>query len=284
MPEPVILVHGGAGWRESAARLPAAIAACEEAARAGQEVLASGGSALDAVERAVCVLEDEPLLNAGRGSYANTAGEIEMDALIMEGAALDLGAVIGITRVLHPISLARRVMSDTPHAVLAGEGASRFADAIGFPRCDPAELAAGEARPAAPGDTVGAVALDANGNLAAATSTGGIPRKLPGRVGDSPLAGCGAYADNGSAAVSATGDGEALMKIVISKLVADRVAGGAEPQRACEAALDLLRERFPEASGGLIALDAQGRLGVSFSSAAMPHAYAIGSGAIVTGS
>jgi beta-aspartyl-peptidase (threonine type) len=226
MTEPVILVHGGAGWRESAARLPAAIAACEAAARGGQEVLVGGGSALDAVERAVWVLEDEPLLNAGRGSYANTAGEIEMDALIMDGAALDLGAVIGITRVLHPISLARHVMSDT----------------------------------------------------------GGIPRKLPGRVGDSPLVGCGAYADNASAAVSATGDGEALMKIVISKLVADRVAGGADPQQACDAALEVLRARFPGASGGLIALDARERLGIAFNSAAMPHAYAIAGGEIVTGS
>ncbi len=286
MPEGLsaILVHGGAGWREGAARLPAAVAACEEAARAGQGILLAGGRALDAVEQAVRVLEDAPMLNAGRGSYVNTAGDIEMDALIMEGAKLDLGAVIGVTRVPHPVSLARRVMTDTPHAVLACDGASRFADEIGFPRCATAELRVEGGRSSQTSDTVGAVALDANGNLATATSTGGIPRKMPGRVGDSGLAGCGAYADNDSAAVGATGDGEALMKLVISKRVADRIGDGIDPQRACEEAIELLGQRFAGAIGGLIALDARGRPGIAFNSVAMPHAYAAGMAGVVSGS
>jgi L-asparaginase / beta-aspartyl-peptidase len=285
MPEGLtaILVHGGAGWRDGAARLPGAVAACEEAARAGQRILLAGGSALDAVEQAVRVLEDAPMLNAGRGSYANTAGDIEMDALIMDGERLTLGAVIGVTRVLHPVSLARRVMTDTPHAVLACEGASRFADEIGFPRCTRAELRAEGGRSPQAGDTVGAVALDDRGNLATATSTGGIPRKMPGRVGDSALVGCGAYADNASAAVGVTGDGEALMKLVISKRVADRIGDGIDPQRACEEAIGRLERHFGGAIGGLIALDSKGRLGIAFNSAAMPYAHASGATDVVSG-
>ncbi len=278
-----ILLHGGAGWRDGAAHLPDAVAACAQAARAGQEVLLSGGSALDAVEQAVRVLEDAPVLNAGRGSYANTAGEIEMDALIMDGAMLNLGAVVGITRVLHPLSLARRVMTDTPHTMLAGDGASRFADEIGFPRCDPADLIVDRGQPPQTSDTVGAVAVDGNGNLATATSTGGIAGKMPGRVGDSALVGCGAYADNASAAVGATGDGEALMKLVISKHVADLIRDGYEPQRACEEAIERLRQRFGSI-GGLIALDKRGRIGIAFNSAAMPYAYARGTGDVTSGS
>jgi L-asparaginase / beta-aspartyl-peptidase len=277
----VILVHGGAGWRDSAARLPDALSACERAVHTGQQILVGGGSALDAVEQAVRVLEDAPFLNAGRGSYANTAGNVEMDALIMDGATLALGAVAGITRVLHPVSVARRVMTDTPHTLLVGEGASRFADEVGLPRCDPADLIVSGGRSTPPGETVGAVALDVSGSLATATSTGGIPGKMPGRVGDSPLVGCGAYADNATAAVTATGDGEALMKLVISKNVADRVADGIDPQQACEAAIELLHNRLG-AIGGLIALDRTGRIGVAFNSAAMPYAHASGAGAITS--
>jgi beta-aspartyl-peptidase (threonine type) len=267
------VVHGGAGWRDNAANLPAAISACENAARSGQAVLVAGGSALDAVEQAVRALEDAPVLNAGRGSYANTDGAIEMDALIMDGSTLDLGAVAGITLVLHPVSLARRVMTDTQHTLLTGEGVSSFADTIGFPRCGPADLLVDQTRDA-PGDTVGAVALDASGRLAVATSTGGVPGKLPGRVGDTPLVGSGAYA-NSHAAVNATGHGEALMKLVISKHVADAIRAGADPQRACEEAVRLLTDSLA-AMGGLIALDVRGRIGVAFNAAAMPYAFTVG--------
>ncbi len=278
-----MLVHGGAGWRQHATHLPDAVSACERAARIGQDILLGGGRALDAVEQAVRVLEETPALNAGRGSYANAAGDIEMDALIMDGATLGLGAVAGITRVLHPVSLARRVMTDTPHTFLAGQGASLFADQIGFPRCDPVDLIVEGGRSASPGDTVGAVALDGNGDLATATSTGGIPDKMPGRVGDSPIVGCGAYANNSAAAVGATGDGEALMKLVLSKHVADLIRDGVEPQRACETAIELLHQRAG-AIGGLIALDAVGRVGIAFNSAAMPFAYVCAGRDMVSGS
>jgi beta-aspartyl-peptidase (threonine type) len=172
-------------------------------------------------------------------------------------------------------------MTDTPHTLLVADGASRFADEIGFPRCEASDLvAAAQDRNAAPtADTVGALALDRGGNLAAASSTGGIPRKLPGRVGDSPLVGCGAYADNTTAAATATGDGEALMKLVISKHACDAIGRGEAPQSACEAAVALLTERL-HAMGGLIALDAQGRIGIAFNAEAMPYAYATGDAAM----
>jgi beta-aspartyl-peptidase (threonine type) len=271
--DPRILVHGGAGgWHLDRERLSRARAACEAAAFAGHGALSRGGSALDAVEAAVRLLEDEPLLNAGRGSYPKTNGIVEMDALVMDGATLSAGAVAAIQRVRNPVSLARRVMTDTPHVLLVGEGASAFADAIGFPRCTNDDLLVARAQPAA-GNTVGAVAIDAGGHLAAATSTGGVPRQMPGRVGDSPLVGCGAYADDATAGVSATGAGEALMKVVISKQVCDYVAAGMTAQQACAAAIALLGRRFPGAGGGLIAIDRDGRLGVAFDTPAMPYAW-----------
>jgi beta-aspartyl-peptidase (threonine type) len=238
---------------------------------------------VDAVEAAVRVLEDDPLFNAGRGSYANTAGVVELDAMIMNGANLGLGAVAAVQRVQNPISLARLVMERTRHTLLAGVGAEAFAESIDFPRVTNESLLAPrrDDKPDAH-DTVGAVALDAAGNVAAATSTGGIPHKMPGRVGDSPLAGAGAYAANESAAVSATGDGEALMKIVISKTVCDLIAAGASPQEACEKALRMLVARF-DASAGLIALDPRGRFGITFNSPAMPFAVAIDGAPVTAG-
>jgi L-asparaginase / beta-aspartyl-peptidase len=286
-----LVVHAGAGaWEPGSERLAEAEAACARAAAAGQAVLVSGGTALDAVEAAVRVLEDCPVLDAGRGSYPNAAGRIEMDALIMDGRTLDLGAVAAVERVRNPVSLARRVMDACEHSFLVGPGAGDFADAVGFPRCELSDLLVGEAReggrdarrgpgpPAGPGSggsTVGAVARDVHGNLAAATSTGGTRAKLPGRVGDSPLVGSGAYADNWTAAVSATGHGEALMKIVMSKRVCDFVAGGLSAQGACRAAIQVLAERVGGA-GGVIAVDARGRPGVAYNTSAMPHAVALG--------
>lgn len=284
-----IVVHGGAGaWDVASARLAVGQAGCRAAALAGHAVLLAGGSALDAVETAVHILEDCPALDAGRGSYPNANGDIEMDALIMDGRTLAMGAVAAIQRVRHPISLARRVMSDTPHTFLVGPGADAFADRIGFPRCGAAELIVPPESGAAPsesdgaqpaagplGDTVGAVALDMAGNLAAATSTGGTRDKMPGRVGDSPLVGSGGYADNWTAAVSATGLGEALMKVVISKRACDFVANGLPAQLACDAAIQLLAARV-QGTGGLIAIDARGHVGVAFSTTAMPYAYVVG--------
>lgn len=283
-----IVVHGGAGaWVLDSERLREGLAACRQAALAGHAVLAAGGRALDAVETAVHLLEDCPALDAGRGSYLNANGEVEMDALIMDGRSLDLGAVAAIQHVRHPISLARQVMEQTKHTFLVAAGADAFADRIGFPRCGVEELVVGTAvNPAAAhgplGDTVGAVALDALGDLAAATSTGGTREKLPGRVGDSPLVGSGGYADNRTAGVSATGHGESLMKVLISKQVCDYVATGLSAQAACEAAIRLLAERVG-GEGGLIALDAGGRVGVAFNTAAMPYAYVVVGEEVVEG-
>ncbi len=298
-----IVVHGGAGtWDVPPSRLEQAVAACQEAVNVAQVILRSGKTALDAVEAAVQILEDSPVLDAGRGSYLNANGEVEMDALIMDGATLSLGAVAAVRLVSHPISLARRIMTDCEHNFLVGFGAEAFADKVGFPRCTPADLVTEEQLALflkdndtadnqlagidfhgdVVGDTVGAVALDTSGNLAAATSTGGINRKLPGRVGDSPLVGSGAYADNWTAAVSATGYGEALMKVLISKRVCDFIADGLSAQKACEAALNVLKERVG-AQGGLIAIDMRGCVGIAYSTGAMPHAFAIDDDKIVTG-
>ncbi|MCB9418402.1 MAG: isoaspartyl peptidase/L-asparaginase [Ardenticatenaceae bacterium] len=289
-----IVVHGGAGaWGEVPERLTRAMPACIAAAQAGQAILLAGGSALDAVETAVNILENEPVLDAGRGSYPNANGEIEMDALIMDGSDLNLGAVAAVTRVQNPISLARKVLEHPNHNFLVGAGAEAFADQIGFPRCEVADLLTDEnllhyhnhkntTANEAHGDTVGAVAIDSNGNIATATSTGGTRHKLPGRVGDSPLVGSGGYADNWTAAVSATGHGEALMKIIISKRVCDLVGDGLSAQAACDAAIQMLAERV-QGTGGLIAVDARGQVGVARNTNAMPYAYAIDDKPIVSG-
>ncbi len=282
-----IIVHGGAGdWKLSSSRRDEALRACARAAEEGRAILIRGGSALDAVEAAVNILEDCPVLDAGRGSYLNAEGDVEMDALIMDGRDLSMGAIAAIRRVRYPISLARQVMQHSGHNFLVGSGADAFADVIGFPRCEVDELIVGDtyfteteeaqmqAATAALGDTVGAVALDVNGNLAAATSTGGTANKLPGRVGDSPLVGSGAYADNWTAAVSATGYGEALMRVVISKRVCDFVGAGLSAQSACESAIRVLEERTG-GEGGLIAVDARGQVGWAYNTNAMPHAYVI---------
>lgn len=300
--KPVIVVHGGAGaWDTSEDRITKAIAACQTAAKVGQNMLLSGGSALDAVESAVQALEDSPILDAGRGSYLNADGEIEMDALIMDGKTLDLGAIAVVKNVKNPICLARRVMIESPHSLLVGSGAEQFAETIGFQRCDSQELVtqeqlnfflqttrkdmnfnAAEDKTGNFGDTVGAVAMDRQGNLAAATSTGGTKLKHPGRVGDCPLVGSGAYADNHTAAVSATGQGEALMKVVISKQVCDFVSAGLSMQKACEAAIDILQNRV-KGHGGLIGVDNDGRIGIAYNTKMMPYAYSIAGDQIIVG-
>ena len=292
--KPAIIVHGGAGsWDVNSERMQIGKEACREAALAGQQVLLNGGSALDAVEAAVNVLEDSPALDAGHGSYPNANGNVEMDALIMDGRTLEMGAVAAVELVRYPISLARRVMTDTKHCFIVGAGANEFADRIGFPRCtleelisdltiDPHMLNEHEPMPGPIGDTVGAIALDANGNIAAATSTGGTKGKMPGRVGDSPLVGSGGYADNYTAGVSATGQGEAIMKLLLSKQVCDYVGTGLSAQAACDAAMQLLTERTG-AEGGLIAIDHRGHVGFAFNTAAMPYAYVIGDGEMVNG-
>jgi beta-aspartyl-peptidase (threonine type) len=214
-------------------------------------------------------LEDDPHFNAGTGSVLNAAGEVEMDASVMAGDSLAAGGVACIQRVRNPVLVARRVMQATDCVLLAGAAATAFAREQGFGEHDPGLPR--DLRRAAGVGTVGAVAVDAEGRLAAATSTGGRAGKRPGRVGDSPIPGAGNFA-NAQAAVSATGWGEMMLRYVTARDVAGRIASGAPPQRALRDALDDMARRFGEPIGA-IALDAQGSLGVVHGTEAMPHAW-----------
>jgi beta-aspartyl-peptidase (threonine type) len=254
--------------------------------------LKQGGSALDAVEAAIRSLEDDPAFDAGRGAWLNSTGEVELDAIIMDGATLNNGAVAAIQHVRNPISVARRVMEHTSHSLLTGLGAEHFAQAQGIPLCGESELLTGQELERwktikaqqdfkvevafggsdHPHGTVGAVAFDVNGHLAAGTSTGGTPNKLQGRVGDSPLIGCGCYADDFSAGVSATGWGESIMKVVLCKTVCDFVAQGHSAQVAAEKAIGVLTDRV-HGLGGVIVIDRTGRIGLAFNTPRMARAW-----------
>ncbi|NUM54045.1 MAG: isoaspartyl peptidase/L-asparaginase [Candidatus Hydrogenedentes bacterium] len=267
-----LAVHGGAGqWPEE--KVQRALDGVSRALDIGQAILARGGAALDAVEQAVQVMEDDPVFDAGTGSYANTDGEVEMDAIIADGASGRFGSVAAVRNVRHPIAVARKVMDDTPHCLLVGEGATRFAHANGFDFI-PNELLLGESfHPIH--DTVGAVALDSYGRLAVATSTGGTRGKMPGRVGDSPIFGAGAYAD-AACAVSSTGVGEFIMRALLAKFVADGIARGLTPELATQGAIAHLAHIG--GMGGVIAVDREGRVGRWANTAAMPSGYVDGKG------
>jgi len=302
LPPPALIVHGGA-YDIPTESHQAHTDGCRNAAKAGWAVLAGGGSALEAVEAALRVMEDDPTFDAGHGSFCNAIGEVELDAIIMDGHDLNFGAVAAVQRVRYPITLARLVMTESEHTMLAGAGAEAFARKHSIPVCPIMELLTGRelerwkaaqanghpqnwtpfgaAPPSLPSDTVGALAMDAAGNLAAGTSTGGTFNKTPGRVGDSPLVGCGAYADNHTGAVSATGLGEALMKVVISKTTCDFIAQGMTAQEAADAAIAVLAERTT-GEGGVIVLDHEGRIGVAHNTAYIAHAYVTAGGEIVT--
>jgi beta-aspartyl-peptidase (threonine type) len=273
MPRWAIVVHGGCGrWRS--ADTAAALAGVRAAAAAGRAVLAAGGPALDAVCAAVVVLEDHPLFNAGTGSTLNRAGDAEMDAAVMVGAGLQCGGVAAIRRVRNPVLVARRVMEATPHVLLAGRGALAFARAEGFPDYDPVtreSRARFRTALAARGNTVGAVALDAAGVLAAATSTGGTALKAPGRIGDSPIPGAGNYATP-HAAASATGQGELMMRALATKALCDLVAAGRSVPAAARTVLAAL-PAAPEDAGGLVAVARTGRIGIAVRGGRMPHAW-----------
>jgi beta-aspartyl-peptidase (threonine type) len=267
--------------------------------------LAKGGSALDAVEAAVIVLEDDPVFDAGYGSHLNADGKVELDAIIMDAATLRAGAVAGLQRIKNPIRLARRIWEGCPHMMLVGEGAERFAQKSGLPLCDPTELiseaehqaylrcrkdqhAAMHHRGHEQG-TVGAVAMDRDGRLFAATSTGGTCCKLPGRVGDSPLIGCGCYADSEAGGVSCTGYGEAIMKILMAKIAVDflrRDASGngnvqAFARQAARDAVDVLARRG-KGTGGLILLDRNGIPAFAFNTPRMAYGYVLPDGSFFT--
>jgi L-asparaginase / beta-aspartyl-peptidase len=268
-PSPAIIVHGGAG-RIRDEELPQRLTGCKEAALAGWKILEQNGSSVDAAEAAVTVLEDNPLFNAGTGSTLNSLGQVEMDAAIMEGYTLGAGAVAAVQGIKNPVRLARRVMEDGRHVLLAGYGAFLFARQIGFPECPPESLIVEheKKRWEERYGTVGCVALDSNGRIAVATSTGGIFGKLPGRVGDSPLLGCGTYA-NKVGGVSCTGNGEAIIRVVMAKTALEFLQSGADPQTAAHQAVAFLAEKT-SSTAGLIVINQQGQIGYAHNTERMP--------------
>jgi beta-aspartyl-peptidase (threonine type) len=286
---PSFIVHGGA-WDIPHEEMPGHLNGCRVAAQIGWSILKDGGSALDAVEAAIRSMEDDPAFDAGKGAWLNSAGEVELDAIIMDGATLDNGAVAAVQHVRNPILVARMVMEHTSHSLLTGLGAERFAQAQGIELCDDSELLTGHelerwriikaqkdfsvvrAFGGTPRGTVGAVARDRAGHLAAGTSTGGTPNKLQGRVGDSPLIGCGCYADDLSAGASATGWGESIMKVVLCKTACDFAAQGHTAQSAAEKAIGVLADRA-QGLGGLIVIDRAGQIGIAFNTPRMARAW-----------
>jgi len=302
--KPSLIVHGGA-WDIPNEAVRACKEGCRNALGAGWSILASGGSALEAVEAAVIALEDDAVFDAGFGSHLNADGKVECDAIVMDGATLRAGAAAGLQRLKNPIRLARKILEQCPHMMLAGEGAERFANASGLVLCKPEELvseAEWEAFLRCSKDehaaihhrgheqgTVGAVALDSEGRLFAATSTGGTCCKLPGRIGDSPLIGCGCYADSQAGGVSCTGYGEAIMKIVMAKTAVDFLRRDsskeeekrAVAQQAVQNAVQLLAERG-RGTGGLILLDRFGTPAFAFNTARMAYGFVNPDGSFVT--
>jgi len=293
---PALIVHGGA-WSIPDAYDQAHIRGVYQAVSEIYPALKNGMTALDAVEAAVKILEEDPTFDAGRGAFLNAVGEIELDAMIMDGRTLNFGAVAGVQNILHPVTLARQVMEQTEHCLLIGKGAQRFASQVGISELDPRDLLTPrelkffekikndpsfhthqpfEPRPMG---TVGAVAMDKNGNLAAATSTGGTPRKLPGRVGDSPVVGAGTYADNEFGAASATGWGESIMKILMSKTACDLLKHNSAEQ-AAQLAVELLNQRV-QGWGGIILIDKNGKYGFAHNTTKMAFAYAQSSGEVI---
>jgi L-asparaginase / beta-aspartyl-peptidase len=278
-------VHGGA-FRIPAKESEAHRLGCRRALDRGLEVLRGGGSALDAVEAAVRVLEDDGLFDAGRGSFLDEDGEVSLDAGIMDGETLNTGSVAAAIGVPNAVTLARAVLA-SPHAVIVGPGARRFAEAHGVAVCEPGTMVSererarwlaaggGQAKPDWAeqmfGDTVGAVALDASGHTAAATSTGGSPGKPKGRVGDSPFIGAGLYADDEAGAASTTGHGELIIPLVWAKESVDLMRNGTPASRAAAAAVGRLGRL--DARGGIILLDRDGGIGVDWNTPSMAFAY-----------
>ena len=263
---------------------------------AGWRVLERGGTALDAVEEAVVIMEDDETFDAGRGSFLNRDGRVQLDALIMDGATLRAGGVGCVERLRNPVRAARKILSESPHIYFVGEGAEKFAAAHGIALCKNEDLIIAreverlrqyQAETAQHGsdlfapesddmatshDTVGAVALDGKGNLAAATSTGGTLNKAPGRLGDSSLIGCGCYADNQSAAASTTGWGEPIMKLVLAKWTVDRIAAGNLPEWSSQEAMNYLKQRV-NGHGGIIVLNPEGHIGIAHNTPRMAWAF-----------
>ena len=308
--KPSLIVHGGA-WDIPDEAMEACKAGCHRALSAGWSILSRGGSALDAVEAAVIVLEDDPVFDAGYGSHLNLDGHVECDAIVMSGATLRAGAAAGLRRIQNPIRLACKILEHCNHMMLIAEGAERYAQEQGIPLCDPEDLISEAEREAwmkckddmhaaehhrgHEQGTVGAVAIDCDGRLFAATSTGGTCCKLPGRVGDSPLIGCGCYADSQAGGASCTGYGEAIMKIVMAKTAVDLLrrpatcvdspaansCGVSSADLAARDTVHLLSKRT-QATGGLILLDCQGNPGFACNTPRMAYGYVTPDGAFIT--
>jgi L-asparaginase / beta-aspartyl-peptidase len=303
--KPSLILHGGA-WNSPDGPVEETRAGCLHALEAGWAVLSRGGTAMDAVEATIVAMENDPIFNAGTGANLNWDGRVELDAIVMDGRTLKAGAVAAVQRIRNPIRLARRVLESSPHMLLAAAGAEQFASEQDMELCDPAELITERARAAwqrrresaqatqpvsqeKAGGTVGAVALDRNGNLVAGTSTGGTPGKHAGRVGDSPLIGCGCYADAEAGGVSCTGWGEAIMKIVMAKTAVEFLrktpakvdaAPDAAPFAAARECVRLLADRA-QGYGGLILLDRLGSPGFAFNTPRMPRGYVAANGALI---
>ncbi len=294
-----IIAHGGA-WDIPGDLHAEHVESCRAAVAAGWELLTDGATALQAVEAAVRVMEDHAVFDAGRGSHLNADGVVELDAGIMDGASLRAGAVASVKRILNPITLARHVLHQSPHVFLVGEGAERFAQQVGMALCDPEELIVPRERElwerkrreteAAPpdalfraSDTVGAIALDGEGNLAAANSTGGTFFKHPGRVGDTPIIGCGLYADNTLGAAACTGWGEQIMKTVLARTTVDQIALLGSASAAANVAIAYFKHRVG-GLGGVICMSPAGEIGFAHSTPYLAHAYRTeGMSEIVTG-
>ena len=284
---PAVVVHGGAGTRPDADPAPY-FDGTRRAAEAGLRVLLQGGSALDAAQAAAVVLEDDPSFNAGTGAALTSEGEVELDASCMDGTTLRAGAVACVKTIKNPILAARRVCDDTPHVLICGTGAEAFARECGISQVrnetlvtarqrarwqELHELAKKEGADSVRKKigTIGAVAVDAHGHVAACTSTGGTMYKRPGRIGDTPIIGAGTYADDREGAASSTGLGEAILKVTMARAACVRIREGASPREAAISAVGLLRDRA-HGEGGIIVAGPDGRLGWAYNTARMSRA------------
>jgi beta-aspartyl-peptidase (threonine type) len=288
-----LAIHGGA-WNVPDGHVDASLQGMAAALAESWESLRDGATCVDVVELAVRLLEDNPTFNAGKGAHLSRANTVELDASIMEGTYLEAGAVAAVEGIRNPILLARRVMDESPHVLMVGDGARKFARQQGFGLCRTRSLLVGREldryerirggeralvenefkAPESPDHfgTVGAVAVDRGGHVAAATSTGGTQDKEPGRVGDSAIIGAGTYADDKVGAVSATGWGEAILRVSLAKAAIDRMAAGSTPGRAGSAALARLGRVYGHA--GLILVDRRGRASAVFNTPRMARGLA----------
>ncbi len=285
--KPAIIVHGGS-WSIPDSLREGHLVGVINAVKRGYQLLQQQGSALDAVENAVVCMEDNPIFDAGIGSFLNEEGHVELDALIMDGSRLKSGAIGAVQNCKNPIIVARKLLENSDTMMLVGSGANKFAKAMNL-ACDPENLIIpreldrwkqGREDIFTPGGTVGAIALDTKGKLAMASSTGGSQYKMVGRLGDTPLIGCGGYA-SAVAAATTTGHGESFMKITASKMAVDLIEDGRAPQAAAKEVIEKIRSI--NGYGGIIIIDNIGRIGYSFNTSRMAYALISQNGSLESG-